>query len=101
METRGATDGTSGEILTREGVVALKALITDTSNQIFDLATNADLMIAARQAGGNQFDRMVDRLETMLGLHKQRLCFTVVVFVHLAWTSTVVYGGRRRKTLLS
>ena len=75
METRGATDGTSGEILTREGVVALKALITDTSNQIFDFATNADLMIAARQAGGNQFDRMVDRLETMLGLHKQTAVF--------------------------
>lgn len=75
METRGATDGTSGEILTREGVVALKALITDTSNQIFDLATNADLMIAARQSGGNQFDRMVDRLETMLALHKQTAVF--------------------------
>jgi hypothetical protein len=75
MEVRGATDGTSKDILTREGVVALKALITDTSNQIFDLATNADLMTAARQAGGNQFDRMVDRLVTMLGLHKQAAVF--------------------------
>jgi hypothetical protein len=75
MEVRNATDGTSGEILTREGVVALKALITDTSNQIFELATNADLMIAARQAGGNQFDRMVDRLVTMLGLHKESAVF--------------------------
>ncbi len=75
MEVRGATDGTSGDMLTREGVVALKALITDTSNQIFDLALNADKALEARLAGGNQFDRMVDRLVTMLGLHKQAAVF--------------------------
>ena len=75
MEVRGATDGTSGDMLTREGVVALKALITDTSNQIFDLALNADKALEARLVGGNQFDRMVDRLVTMLGLHKQAAVF--------------------------
>ena len=75
MEVRGATDGTSGDILTREGVVALKGLITDTSNQIFDLALNADKMLEARIVGGNQFDRMVDRLVTLLGFHKQAAVF--------------------------
>jgi hypothetical protein len=75
MKVSGATDGTSGDILTREGVVALKALITDTSNQIFELALNADKALEARLAGGNQFDRMVDRLVTMLGLHKQAAVF--------------------------
>lgn len=75
MEVRGATDGTSGKILTREGVVALKALITDTSNQIFDLAINADKMLEARIAGGNQFDRMVDRLVSLLGFHKEAAVF--------------------------
>jgi hypothetical protein len=75
MEVRGASDGTSGELLTREGVVALKALITDTSNQIFDLAKNSAEMAAQRQVGGNQFDRIVDRLVTMLGLHKQSAVF--------------------------
>ena len=75
MEVRGATDGTSGDILTREGVVALKALITDTSNQIFDLAMNADKMLEARIAGGNQFDRMADRLVSLLGFHKQAAVF--------------------------
>lgn len=75
MEVRGATDGPSGNIVTREGVVALKTLITDTSNQIFELAMNADKMLEARLAGGNQFDRLVDRLVTILGLHKRAAVF--------------------------
>jgi hypothetical protein len=75
MEVRGATDGTSGDIVNREGVVALKTLITDTSNQIYELAMNADKMLEARLAGGNQFDRLVDRLVTLLGLHKQAAVF--------------------------
>jgi hypothetical protein len=76
MNVRGATDGTAGDILNRSGVVALKTLITDTSNQILELATNADMMASARQAGGNQFDRMMDRLVTMLGLHKETSVFS-------------------------
>lgn len=75
LEVKGATNIKSSEVLSREGVVALKALITDTSNQIFELATNADKMLEVRQAGGNQFDRMMDRLVTMLGLHKEAAVF--------------------------
>jgi hypothetical protein len=70
-----ASNAMSGEVLTREGIVAMKALISDTSNQIFDLATNAAQMARAQVAGGNQFDRMVDRLVSMLELHKQAANF--------------------------
>jgi hypothetical protein len=57
-------------LLSPEGVVATKALISDTANQIFDLATNLDAMIEIRTAGGNQYDRLVDRLIGLVELHK-------------------------------
>lgn len=57
-------------LLSPEGVVAVKALITDTANQIYDLATSADAMTIAGTAGGNQLDRVVDRLIGLVGLHK-------------------------------
>jgi hypothetical protein len=36
---------------------------------------NADKMLESRIAGGNQFDRMVDRLVSLLGFHKQAAVF--------------------------
>ena len=57
-------------MLSPEGAVAAKAIITDTSNQIFDLSTNLDQMAELRMAGGNQFDRLVDRLTGILELQK-------------------------------
>jgi hypothetical protein len=57
-------------LLSPEGVVATKALISDTANQIYDLATNADMMAQIRAAGGNQYDRLVDRLLGLVELHK-------------------------------
>jgi hypothetical protein len=57
-------------MLSPEGAVAAKAIITDTSNQIFDLSTNLDQMAEIRMSGGNQFDRLVDRLTGMLELQK-------------------------------
>ena len=75
MQISGATDGTPSEVLTREGVVALKGLITDTANQIADLALNADQMGAIRAAGGNQVERLTDRLVSMLAFHKQAAVF--------------------------
>ena len=75
LKVEGDTNIRSNEVLSREGVVALKALITDTSNQIFELATNADKMLEVRTAGGNQFDRMMDRLVTMLEFHKEAAVF--------------------------
>jgi len=75
LQVQGASNIKSTDVLSREGIVAVKALITDTSNQIFDLATNADKMFDARQAGGNQFDRLMDRLVGLLGLHKEAASF--------------------------
>ena len=57
-------------MLSPEGVIAAKALITDTSNQIFNLSTNLDQMAEIRVAGGNQVDRLVDRLTGLVELHK-------------------------------
>lgn len=57
-------------MLSPEGVIAAKGLITDTSNQIFNLSTNLDQMAEIRVAGGNQFDRLVDRLTGLLELQK-------------------------------
>lgn len=57
-------------MLSPEGIVAAKALITDTSNQIFNLSLNLDQMSQIRMAGGNQYDRLVDRLTGLLELHK-------------------------------
>ena len=58
------------KLLSGEGILVTKALIGDTAEQIHHLATNA---AAARGAGmpvGNQIDRMVDRLVTLLEFHK-------------------------------
>jgi len=68
-----ASGSRSGEVLSAEGIVAMRALIGDTSNQIFNLATNASELTKAMAAGGNQFDRMVDRLTALLEIQKESL----------------------------
>lgn len=57
-------------LLSPEGVVATKALISDTADQIYALTSNLDEMIQMRKAGGNQYDRLVDRLIGLVELHK-------------------------------
>jgi hypothetical protein len=64
------TGGPSVRILTREGVVAMKTIIAQTAEDIYQLALNADAMRLARAADGNQFDRLLDRLESMVTLVK-------------------------------
>jgi len=77
LKERGATqlltneEGTAAtRILTREGVVAMKTIIAQTAEDIYQLSINADAMRLARAADGNQFDRMLDRLESMVTLVK-------------------------------
>lgn len=77
LQGRGATqlltneDGTNAtRILTREGVVAMKTIIAQTAEDIYQLSINADAMRLAREVDGNQFDRMLDRLESMVTLVK-------------------------------
>ena len=57
-------------ILTREGVVAMKTIMSQTAEDIYQLAINADAMRLARAADGNQFDRLLDRLESMVTMVK-------------------------------
>jgi hypothetical protein len=77
LKERGATqlltneDGTEAtRILTREGVVAMKTIMAQTAEDIHQLAMNADAMRLARASDGNQFDRLLDRLESMVTLVK-------------------------------
>jgi hypothetical protein len=77
LKERGATqlltneEGTAAtRILTREGVVAMKTMIAQTAEDIYQLSLNADAMRLARASDGNQFDRMLDRLESMVTLVK-------------------------------
>ncbi len=60
----------STRILTREGTVAVKTIMAQTAEDINVLAMNADAMMMSRSADGNQFDRMLDRLEALVGLVK-------------------------------
>lgn len=77
LRDRGATqlltneDGSNAtRILTREGVVAMKTIIAQTAEDIYQLSINADAMRLAREVDGNQFDRLLDRLESMVTLVK-------------------------------
>jgi hypothetical protein len=63
-------DGVTQELLNAKGVVAAKTFITDTTNQIFQLAQSLDELYAAGRNPGNQMDRLVDRLVTLSELHK-------------------------------
>lgn len=56
--------------LSGEGILVTKALIGDTAEQIHHLATNAAASRGAGMPVGNQIDRMVDRLVTLLEFHK-------------------------------
>ena len=63
-------DGVTQELLNAKGVVATKTMITDTSNQIFQLSQSLDELYASGRNPGNQMDRLVDRLVTLSELHK-------------------------------
>ena len=63
-------DGNSKELLNAQGIVAAKTIITDTANQIYQLARSLDELYAAGRNPGNQMDRLVDRLVAISELHK-------------------------------
>lgn len=58
------------KILSKEGVLVTKALISDAATQIHDLARNAVELRSSGQPVGNQLDRALDRLVTLLEFHK-------------------------------
>ena len=63
-------ENTTGRLLSKKGILVTKALVRDTALQINELATNAVAMREAGELTGNTFDRTVDRLVTLLDLHK-------------------------------
>lgn len=76
LKQRGATQlltneqGVGDRILTREGVVAMKTIIAQTAEDIYALAKASDDLSSVSMPDGNQFDRMLDRLESMVTLVK-------------------------------
>ncbi len=57
-------------MLSKSGIVVTKALIGDTAEQIHNLATDAIQLRASGGRVGNEFDRLTDRLVTLLEFHK-------------------------------
>lgn len=73
MRTAGGTLGTekfARDIPTAEGLVALKAHIVDTANQIHKLANDVEEQDMKQVIGGNAFERLTDRLVGFLEMHK-------------------------------
>ncbi len=58
------------KLLSKEGILVTKALIGQQAEQIHSLAQNAIQLRAAGEPIGNQLDRAVDRLVTLLEYHK-------------------------------
>jgi hypothetical protein len=76
-------ENTTGRLLSKKGILVTKALVRDTALQINELATNAAAMREAGELTGNSFDRIVDRLVTLLDLHKYtayKTGFTLQIF---------------------
>lgn len=63
-------ENTTGKVLSKKGILVTKSLIRDTALQINEIATNAAALREAGELDGNSFDRVVDRLVTLLDLHK-------------------------------
>jgi hypothetical protein len=63
-------ENVTGKVLSKKGILVTKALIRDTALQINELATNAAALREAGELDGNSFDRIVDRLVTLLDFHK-------------------------------
>jgi len=63
-------ENTTGKVLSKKGILVTKALVRDTALEINEIATNAAALREAGEFDGNMFDRVVDRLVTLLDLHK-------------------------------
>ena len=65
------TTRNGNKVAEREGVVALKTLLSDTAYQINDLATNWNDIVAGGGDAYRQSEMLFDRLGALLRLHKQ------------------------------
>ena len=63
-------ENVTGKVLSKKGILVTKALIRDTALQINELATNAAALRESGELTGNTYDRIVDRLVTLLDFHK-------------------------------
>lgn len=63
-------DSRSDKLLSKSGILVTKTLIGDTAEQIHRLAKDASELRQAGAPVGNQLDRSIDRLVTLLEFHK-------------------------------
>ena len=69
-EVGGTLTSPKGVFPTPEGNIAVKAIVSDLSNQIYDIAYRADELDLAQLGNANNFDRLIDRFTGLLEIYK-------------------------------
>ena len=69
-EAGGTLTEAKGTFPTPEGNIAVKAIASDLSAQIYDIAYGAEEIDFAQLGGANNFDRLVDRFTGLLEIYK-------------------------------
>ena len=93
-------DESGNTILSRQGVVGAKVLITDTALQIQNLAEVSDDLILHRLDTARQSEQLVDRLGALLRLHKVSAIHYgggLRAFQLGIWNLTDIKGGLSQK----
>lgn len=69
-EVGGTLTEAKGTFPTPEGNIAVKAIVSDLSNQIYDIAYRAEDIDFAQLGNANSFDRLIDRFTGLLEIYK-------------------------------
>lgn len=69
-EVGGTLTEAKGTFPTPEGNIAVKAIVSDLSNQIYDIAYRAEEIDFAQLGNANNFDRLIDRFTGLLEIYK-------------------------------
>jgi hypothetical protein len=69
-EVGGTLEEAKGVFPTPEGNIAVKAIVSDLSAKIYDIAYQAENIDFAQLGGANNFDRLIDRFTGLLEIYK-------------------------------
>jgi hypothetical protein len=69
-EVKGTLTEAKGTFPTPEGNIAVKAIVSDLSNQIYDIAYRAEELDVSQLGNFNNFDRLIDRFTGLLEIYK-------------------------------
>jgi hypothetical protein len=69
-EAGGTLEEAKGVFPTPEGNIAVKAIASDLSAQIYDIAYGAEEIDFAQLGGANNFDRLIDRFTGLMEIYK-------------------------------